>query len=86
MAKEKKIIQVDVEDVLTLENRSEDNVLAKNFLYPKFMDKALVTPVVLEQIQGDDDDIVDRFQCIGCMLLKSATILRRLEPIVSSYV
>ena len=30
-------------------------------LYPEFMDKALVTPAILEQIVGDDDGIMDRF-------------------------
>ena len=48
------------------------------------MEKALVTPVVLDQIRGDDDSIVDRFQWIGRMLLKSTTILRCSEPTASS--
>ena len=83
VAKEKKITQVDAEDASTFENRSEDNVLARDFPYPEFMDKALVTSAVLEQIKSDDDGIADRFQWIGRMLLKFATILKCLEPIVS---
>lgn len=43
-----------------------------------------MTPVVLDQIGNDDDGIVDRFQWIGCMLLKLATILRCSELMVSS--
>ena len=53
-------------------------------LYPEFMDKALVTLAVLDQIGGDDDSIMERFQWIGRMLLKSTTILRCSEPVVSS--
>ena len=50
------------------------------------MDKTSVTPVVLDQIGNVDDGIVDRFQWISRMLLKSATILRCSEPVVSSSV
>ena len=35
-------------------------MLARDFPYPKIMDKALVTSAVLEQIGSDDYDIVDR--------------------------
>ena len=45
-----------------------------------------MTPAVLNQIVGDDDDIVDRFQWIGRMLLKSSAILRCLKLVVSSSV
>ena len=78
----KEVIRVDTDDAPTLESRPEDNVLTRDFPYPEFMDKALVTSAVLNQIGGDDDSIVDRFQWIGCMLLKSTTILRCSEPVV----
>ena len=80
----KEVIRVNADNAQTLESISEDNFLAKDFPYLEFMDKALVTPAVLNQIGGDDDGIMDRFQWIGRMLLKSATILRCSEPTVSS--
>ena len=79
----KEVIRVDADDAPTLENRPEDNILARKFPYPEFMDKAVVTSAVLDQIRGDDDSIMDRFQWIGRMLLKLVTILRCLEPPVS---
>ena len=63
--------------------RPQDNILNRTFLYPKFMDKTLVTPAVLNQIGDDQDGIVDRFQWAGRILLKAATILRCSEPMVS---
>lgn len=83
MAKEKKIIQVDPEDTPTLENKSEISISAKNFPYLEFINKELVTLVIFEQLQGNDDGVVDMFQWIGCMLLKSVTILRSSESVVS---
>ena len=59
-------------------------MLARDFRYLEFMDKALVTPAVLHQIVGDDDCIMDRFQWIGRMLLKLVTIHRCLKLAISS--
>ena len=38
----------------------------------------------LEWLQGDDEDLVAKFQWMGHMLLKSATIIRYSEPLISS--
>lgn len=62
MANEKKVTQVDLEDFPTLEDNSEVNVLAKDFPYPQFMDKELMTPSYLKQLRGDEDSLVDKFQ------------------------
>ena len=78
----KEVIRVDIEDNPSLVERPKDNILAKTFSFPEFMDKTLVTPTVLDQIEGDHDGLVDRFQWIGCMLLKAATIVRCSEPVV----
>ena len=43
-----------------------------------------MTLAILDQIVANDEGFMDRFQWIGCMLLKSATILRCSKPIVSS--
>ena len=46
------------------------------------MDKALVTPTILNQFGNDLDGVVDRFQWAGRMLLKAMTILRCFKPII----
>ena len=61
----KEVIRVGIEDNTASEVRPEDNVLARTFLYPEFMDKALVTPAVLEQIAADDEGVVSRMQWMG---------------------
>ena len=48
VVKEKKVIQIDDEGSLTLEGKSEISVLAKDFFYPEFMDKELMTPTLIE--------------------------------------
>ena len=62
VAKRKKVIQVDLEDSPNLEGKSEISVLAKDFPYPKFMDKELMIPALFEQLWGDDDGLTDKFQ------------------------
>ena len=47
-AKEKKVIQVDLEDSPTLKPKSEFNILAKDFPYLEFMDKVLMTSAYLQ--------------------------------------
>ena len=37
-------------------------MLAKDFPYLEFMDKELMIPVLLEQLRGDDDSLVEKFQ------------------------
>ena len=79
----KEVIWVDIKDNQT-SGRPEDNVLDRTFPYLEFMDKSLVTPVILDQIRNDPDGVVDRFQWAGRMLLKAATIIRCSEPVVSA--
>ena len=74
---------VDAQDNQPL-GRPEDNVLDRSFSYPEFLDKSLVTPAVLDQIENDFDGVVDRFQWAGRMVLKAATILRCSELVVSA--
>ena len=61
LAKEKKIIQIDLEDSPTLGGKSEINVLAKDFPYSEFMDKELMTLAYLEQLQDDDNGLAEKF-------------------------
>ena len=56
----KEVIRVDVEDNQP-SGKSEDNVLDRTFPYLEFMDKFLVTPIVLNQIGNDPDGVVDSF-------------------------
>ena len=84
VAKEKKVIQIYLEASSTFERKSEINVLAKDFPYPEFMDKELMTPTLLEQLRGDDSGLVEKFQWAGYMLLKSAMLLRYSDPVISS--
>ena len=58
--------------------------MAKDFPYLQFMDKELMTSTCLEQLRGDEDSLVEKFQWAGCMLLKSAVIFRYLEPVIFS--
>ena len=74
---------MDIEDNQP-SGKMEENILDRFFPYPKFMDKSLVTPAVLNQIGNDPNDVVDRFQWSGRMLLKVATILRCSELVVSA--
>lgn len=69
-----------------MESKSEINVLANNFPYPELMDKELMTPAYLEQLRGDDDGLVEKFQWAGRMLLKSTAIFRYSELVISSAV
>ena len=57
MAKEKKIIQVDLKVSPTLEAKTKMNILAEDFPYPEFMDKDLMPPTCLEQLWGDEDSL-----------------------------
>ena len=50
VAKEKKVIQVDPKNSITLEGKSEISMLANDFLYSEFMDKELMTPAILKQL------------------------------------
>ena len=52
---------MDIENNQPL-RKPKDNVLDKTFPYPEFMDKSLVTPAVLDQIENNPDGVVDRFQ------------------------
>ena len=61
VAKEKRIVQVDLVDTPTLENKSKANVKAKYFPYPEFMDKELMTPAARERLEGDEEDLVAKF-------------------------
>ena len=60
-AKEKKVIQADLTSAPALEAKSEVNVMTKDFPYPEFMDKELMTPATLERLEGDEDDLVAKF-------------------------
>lgn len=84
MAKEKKVIQADIEDSPTLEGKLEVSVLAKDFPYPEFMDKELMTPILLEQLQGDDEHLAKKFQWAGHELLKLVASFRYSELVISS--
>ena len=84
VAKEKKIIQVDLEDTPTLEGKLDISVLAKDFPYPEFMDRELMTPALLEQLWADDDGLEEKFPWVGRVLLKSTMLLRYSEPVISS--
>ena len=46
MAKE--VIRVNIDDNPSSKKRLEDNILAKSFSYPEFMDKTLVTSAILD--------------------------------------
>ena len=35
--------------------------MTKDFPYPEFMDKELMTPATLERLEGDEDDLVAKF-------------------------
>ena len=48
------------------------------------MDKELMTLASFEQLQGNEDDLVEKFQWAGRMLLKSVAILRYSGPMISS--
>ena len=84
IAKEKKIIQVDPEDSPNLEGKSEISVLAKDFPYPEFMDKKVMIPALLEQLRGDDDGLIEKFQWVYRMLLKSVALLTYSDSVISS--
>ena len=87
MVKENKIIQVDLDKsskTPTMKNKLETNVMAKDFRYLEFMDKEFMISTTLEWLQGDDEDLVAKFQWMGHMLLKSATIIRYSKPLISS--
>ena len=45
-----------------------------------------MTPAYLEQLRGDDDGLVEKFQWAGRMLLKSTAIFRYSELVISSAV
>ena len=80
ISKEKEIIQVGTEASPTSKGRSEVNVLAKDFPYPQFMDNELMSLACLEQLKGDEDDLVDKLQWASHMLLRYS------ESIVASRV
>ena len=61
----------------------EISVLAKDFPYSELMDNELMTPALLEQLRGDDDNLEENFQWAGYLLLKSAMLLRYSKPIIS---
>ena len=61
MTKEKKVILVDLENSPALGNKSEINVLARDFAYLEFMDKEIMTLACLKQLRGDDKSLVERF-------------------------
>ena len=58
--------------------------MEKEFPYPEFMDKELMVPTLLERLEGDDENLVAKFQWAGRALLKSAALLRYSEPVVTS--
>ena len=60
-AEEKKVVQADLTGASALEAKSEVNVMTKDFPYPEFMDKELMTPAALERLEGDEDDLVAKF-------------------------
>ena len=60
--KKVEVIQLESKVPLTSEANLELNILAKIFSYPQFMDKELMTPVCLEQLWGDEDDLEEKFQ------------------------
>ena len=74
-AKAEGAIQLDFEVPLTSKAKSKLHMLAKNFAYPQFMDKELMAPACLEQLQGNEDDLVEKFQWASRMLLELAAIL-----------
>ena len=59
--KGKNIVQVDPDDSTTLEGKSEFYGLAKDFPYPEFMDKELMTPTLLKHLQSNDDSLAYKF-------------------------
>lgn len=61
VTKEKKVILVDLENSPALGNKSEINVLARDFAYLEFMDKEIMTLACLKQLRGDDKSLVERF-------------------------
>lgn len=74
VAKAKEIICLDFKTLATLKDKSNLNVLAKNFAYPQFMDNELMTLTCLEQLHRNEDNLVEKFQWAGRMLLKLAAI------------
>ena len=84
--KEKNVIQAAPEGSSTLEGKLETYVLAKDFLYLEFIDKELMTPTLLKHLRVNDDNLADKFQWIGHLLLKSAVVIRYSEPVISSRV
>ena len=58
--------------------------MAKDFPYPEFMDKELMTSAYLVQLRGDDEDLVEKFHWASRMLLKLVALFKYLEPVISS--
>ena len=83
-AVKEKTVVIDPEDPSTSKERSEYHVMEKEFFYPEFMDRELMVPGVLEYLEGNDENLVTKFQWAGRALLKLVTLLRYFEPGVTS--
>ena len=69
VAKEKTII-VNSKDHPTSKERSEFHVMQKDFPYPEIMDKELLVLVLLKCLHRDDENLANKFQWAGRMMLK----------------
>ena len=58
--------------------------MEKEFPYPEFMDRELMVPALLECLEDDDENLAAKFQWASCALLKSTTLLRYSESVVTS--
>ena len=58
----------------------------KDFSYKEFVDQVLMTLATFEQFYEDKNDLVEKLQWAGSVLLKLAVVCHYLESVVSSRV
>ena len=79
------MVQLDADaNVSSTLGKSELNILAKDFPYKEFMDQELMAPTTLVAFHGDEDDLVEKLQWAGRVLLKSTVVCCYSESIVTS--
>ena len=82
-AKEKAVV-TNLEGLALSKERSEIHVMDKDFPYLDCIDKELMIPALLKHLEGDDENLAAKFQWAGRAMLKSATLLRYSEPVITS--